>query len=221
MITDYKDIHKDERCFIMGCGPSLNRLDLTNLKNEIVFGVNSVYHIWKKYNHNTIKFKYYCIGDKKVWMREFKVVPLLRTTLFINNGALDLYNDDMRVYTETKIVPLKTNKNNFHIWDDTNIENGVPIMTSVVSSLCIPLAFYMGFKDVYLIGVDCSDNPEKPHWFYGGYREGRRPKAKFDRYFNDYKIIKDVFDRNNRNIYNATDGGDLEIFKRVKLKDVI
>ena len=34
-----KDIHKGQRCFIMGNGPSLKNTDLSKLRNEITFGL--------------------------------------------------------------------------------------------------------------------------------------------------------------------------------------
>ena len=38
-----QDIHKGERCFIIGNGPSLKQTDLTKLKNEYTFGLNRIY----------------------------------------------------------------------------------------------------------------------------------------------------------------------------------
>ena len=42
-IAALKDIHKGERCFIIGNGPSLNKLDLSKIKDEYTFGVNAIY----------------------------------------------------------------------------------------------------------------------------------------------------------------------------------
>ena len=42
-IASFHNIHKGKRCVIIGNGPSLNKLDLTKLKNEITFGVNAIY----------------------------------------------------------------------------------------------------------------------------------------------------------------------------------
>ena len=38
-----KDIHKGQRAFIIGNGPSLKQTDLTKLKNEFTFGMNRIY----------------------------------------------------------------------------------------------------------------------------------------------------------------------------------
>lgn len=48
--SKFKDIHKGERCFIMGNGPSLKTVDFSLLENEIVFGVNHIMKVpgWEK-----------------------------------------------------------------------------------------------------------------------------------------------------------------------------
>jgi len=38
-----KDLHKGERCFIIGNGPSLKKTDLAKLRNEYTFGMNRFY----------------------------------------------------------------------------------------------------------------------------------------------------------------------------------
>ncbi len=38
-----KDIHRGERCFIIGNGPSLKQTDLSRLKDEFTFGMNRFY----------------------------------------------------------------------------------------------------------------------------------------------------------------------------------
>ena len=38
----FRDIHKAARAFIMANGPSLNKMDLSYLDGEIVFGANLI-----------------------------------------------------------------------------------------------------------------------------------------------------------------------------------
>ena len=51
------------RAFTIGNGPSLKKLDLTRLKNEITFGVNSIF-----YHFDTMGFKptFYVVEDTLV-----------------------------------------------------------------------------------------------------------------------------------------------------------
>ena len=55
---EFRGIHNGERCFILGNGPSLSKVDFTLLKDEVVFSVNQLpknsqfselhttYHMW-------------------------------------------------------------------------------------------------------------------------------------------------------------------------------
>tara|TARA_B110000285_G_C14678352_1_gene403542 strand:- start:50 stop:403 length:354 start_codon:yes stop_codon:yes gene_type:complete len=47
-LSKYKNLHKGKRCFLIANGPSLNKMDLSCLKNEITFGMNRIYMIYDK-----------------------------------------------------------------------------------------------------------------------------------------------------------------------------
>ena len=57
----YKDIHKGERCFIVGKGPSLKMEDLEKIKGEYSFSVNSIV---LSFADTTWRPPYYAIGDR-------------------------------------------------------------------------------------------------------------------------------------------------------------
>ncbi len=42
-LGELKDIHRGQRCFIIGNGPSLKQTDLSLLKDEFTFGMNRIY----------------------------------------------------------------------------------------------------------------------------------------------------------------------------------
>ena len=53
----------DERCFILGNGPSLNKVDFSLLKGEFTFGVNGIFY---KTKENGFKPTFYVVEDKAV-----------------------------------------------------------------------------------------------------------------------------------------------------------
>ena len=55
-IRSFENKHKGERCFIIGNGPSLNKTDLTMLKNEITFGLNKIYLNFNKMGYSPTYF---------------------------------------------------------------------------------------------------------------------------------------------------------------------
>jgi hypothetical protein len=46
----FRNKHKEERCDIIGNGPSVNKIDLSFLKDEIAFGMNRIYLGFEKYD---------------------------------------------------------------------------------------------------------------------------------------------------------------------------
>ena len=92
---------------------------------------------------------------------------------------------------------------------------------SITYSL-LQLACYMGFKEIYLLGCDCSfsRDPEKQHFVNSGhvdvnaYRIGEKMIMAFEK-------AKEYCDSHGINVYNATRGGALEVFPRVNLDEMV
>ena len=59
-VKRFKDIHKGERCFIIGTGPSLNLINFNLIKDEIIFGVNTPHTGLPKFG---ITCDYYAVSD--------------------------------------------------------------------------------------------------------------------------------------------------------------
>jgi hypothetical protein len=51
-----KDIHKGERCFVIGNGPSLKNTDISKLENEFTFGMNRIYLMFPELGFHTTYF---------------------------------------------------------------------------------------------------------------------------------------------------------------------
>jgi hypothetical protein len=97
----------------------------------------------------------------------------------------------------------------------------------------LQLAFYMGFSEVYLIGMDFSyavpqsttieganytSNEDDPNHFHPEYfGKGKKwHDPMLDRVAMNYEKAKEAFGADGRTIYNATVGGKLEIFPRTE-----
>jgi hypothetical protein len=101
-----------------------------------------------------------------------------------------------------------------------------------VTYINLQLAFFMGFTEVYLIGMDfdyvipeshkrtgdvlLSDTDDMNHFHKDYFGKGKTWKdPKLDRVLCNYKMAKLAFESVGREIFNATIGGKLEIFRRV------
>lgn len=74
----------------------------------------------------------------------------------------------------------------------------------------------MGFKEIYLLGNDCSypNDPKKQHFMDFGHYDSSTLTAR-DRIIFAYQYAKDFLKESDVKILNATRGGALEIFPRV------
>jgi MoaA/NifB/PqqE/SkfB family radical SAM enzyme/tetratricopeptide (TPR) repeat protein/SAM-dependent methyltransferase len=223
-----KDLYKGERAFIIGNGRSLNSMNLQSLRNEITFGVNCIF-----YNFSRMGFKpnFYVVEDVLVAEDRREEIDRLSgmTKIFGEYLKYCLKDTDNVIWANVK-------------YDFSNYP-GFPHFSKdasqcmwvggTVSYLCMQLAYYMGFEEVYLIGFDhdyviprdakiagrvitsSSNDPNHFHPEYFG--KGKRwHDPQIGRMEKAYRKAKEVFEADGRRIYNATVGGYLEVFPRVK-----
>jgi len=96
-IKSLKECHKGERCFIIGSGPSISKMDLTLLKNEITFAHNAFYLIAEKVGFLPT---YYVVEDQFPAEDNAKEINALHYTQKIVAHDLDYcLNSDNTIYT--------------------------------------------------------------------------------------------------------------------------
>lgn len=219
-VLDYKDIHKGERCFIIATGPSLTMEDIESLKDEYTISMNSICRL---YDQTDWRPTYYAIQDHHVFeqmqnlLRIHKEVPV-----FISDNVKQKYKREpewIEFPTDTMYhsYDMKIGKYHAKFSDDAYdiVYDGYSIAYS-----CVELAVYMGFKEIYLLGTDCTYTGEKEHFIDSGVEDRTRPFAT-PKLIVGYQKAKEYADSHNIKIYNATRGGVLEVFERVKLEDVL
>lgn len=152
----FRNIHQNERCFILGTGPSLGLLtpdQIDKLALETLFGVNSFY---KADIASVLKPSYYALTDDlywKDWKRVFSEVvhkfsdnpPTFITDPRARELIEGLQIAEQPIYVYAKKYP--TNK-----MSDELTRNTYATMNVVSSSILV--AIYMGFKEIYLLGCD-------------------------------------------------------------------
>ena len=222
-----KDLYEGERAFIIGNGPSLNFTDLTQLKDEITFGVNCIFYNFKKMG---FKPKFYLVEDKLVAEdRASEINSLTGVTKIFGKELNYCLNDSDDVVWSNVIYDFSEYPGFPHF--SKNADDCLWV-GGTVSYLCLQLAFYMGFKEVFLIGFDhCYQIPQNanvngtvitsqsndPNHFHPDYfGKGKRwHDPRTDRMEHAYRRAYEIFKQDGRAIYNATIGGKLEIFPRV------
>ncbi|MHC0441180.1 6-hydroxymethylpterin diphosphokinase MptE-like protein [Flavobacterium sp. 3-210] len=230
-LKNFKDKHKGKRCFIIGNGPSLNKLDLTLLKNEITFGVNGIY-----LNKEKMGFlpTYYVIEDYLIAEDRASEINRLRVETKFVPTYLDytLNKDENTVnfnaylnYTDKIFEP------NFS--DDCLKKVGVG---GSVTFMCLQLAYYMGFDEVYMIGFDhnypkvdvansssiiVTQDKDDNHFVPNYYTKGERwHDPNVERMEKGFSVANQSFINNGRKVFNATYGGHLEVFERKDYSEI-
>ena len=224
-IRALKDIHKNERCFIIGTGPSLNETPLSLIKDEILFGVNTLYNGFEKWD---IYPQYYAFGDPLTFDTHYKNILTLDTTLFIGDGGLDKFLKHSECYSQLCKNPPLLIPNLGWMWDDENnfsedLTIGAFNGDTILVDICLQVSFYMGFSEVYLLGMDLDYSRE--HHFDGTIEN---PQIAFPSHSGNFSFIlksletcKQIYESNDRKIFNSTVGGKLEMFPRMLLEKVM
>lgn len=219
-LLDYKNIHKGERCFIIATGPSLTMADIESLKDEYTISMNS---ICKLYEQTDWRPTYYAIQDNHVFekmqdtIRIHKEVPV-----FISDNIKRKYKRDsdwIEFPTDTMYHSYDMKLGNYYAKFSDDCYEIVYDGYSIAYS-CIELAVYMGFKEIYLLGTDCTYTGEKEHFIDSGV-EDRSRKFATPKLIVGYEKAKEYADTHNIKIFNATRGGVLEVFPRVKLENIL
>lgn len=218
-ISKLKNIHKGERCFIIGTGPSLNKTNLSLIKDEIIFGVNILYRTLPRYGINC---RYYAVSDGQFWKHHYQNLLSLDTTLFLakDSGGDYLRNQEFYQGLERNkpIVIKSLGKIQDYHKISTDLSEGLYEGTTVIIDICLQAAYHMGFKRAYLLGCDCEN------WelhFDGSPPSVPIPSSHGRDVLAAYEICKRVYEEDGREIINATVGGKLEVFRREKLEDVV
>ncbi|MFH0882963.1 MAG: 6-hydroxymethylpterin diphosphokinase MptE-like protein [bacterium] len=228
-LAGFRDIHSDRaRCFIIGNGPSLNRLDLSLLEGEITFAANAIYLLYDR-----IKWRptYYAVSDPLVMEDRHKDINALKDS--IKFFTLERANFAKRD-NNTLFLRVRAPQNYPEFTKDIS---EVIYGNHTVSFVHMQLAYYMGFRKIYLIGFDhdykipekpiiepnkygtdriLSDSEDSNHfdptYFGKGYR-WHVPQIKLIEMA--YRKAKEEYEKDGRSIYNATPGTKLDVFDKV------
>lgn len=226
-LKKYHNKHKGERCFIVANGPSLRSedLELLHSKGEVTFAMNRIFKIFPQTNWCPT---YYVCEDELI--------------------AADCQKEINEIPAKEKFIPIE-----IKWWHNINIENAIHFHLTynedekcefgfspdiahqidclgTVTCSCMQIAAYMGFSEIYLIGVDHNfqkiidengnivEDKTVKDYFIEGYDADIKESVVHNtgQTTKSYMNIKKYCDINGTpTIYNATRGGKLEVFQRV------
>ena len=218
-IMNFRDIHKNQRCFVIGNGPSLRNTNLDLIKDEITFGCNRIYL-------SEFKPTYYAIEDVLDVQQFHKEINEYEAPKykFIPFSYKNLIKGDNVVY-------IKFGRGNSRInFVDKSV--GYFVWGGTVTYLMIQLAYWMGCNPIYLIGIDHnwgnlnesssggkviqSSEADAYHFSKKYYNEGKYwALPDIEVMERSYRTAKEILSKEGYDIFNATKDSKLNIFRRI------
>lgn len=235
-----RNILQGKRCFILCNGPSVKNQNIRPLKDEIAISVSSGY---MHPDYAEIAPAYHCVpqityglmtrSDVIAWFREMHQR--------IGDAILFLSHTEEALVREEKLFPGRDVRYVYltgpfsHYPADAlpNIAAEIPGVQSV-AIMAILISMYMGLNEIYLLGTDHDQfRSGEYRYFYeptllrgkdltadenGKLRGGWHDElASLATLWSQYRSIRQIAASNNIGVFNATHGGELDEFPRVKL----
>lgn len=216
-LKQFQNLHKGKRCFILGNGPSLKQTDLSKLTNEITFGMNRIYLAFDGMGFET---SYYVSVNDLVIEQCADEIQNLNIPRFVSWRAgkrwLTAQENLFFLYT-TYTEPKFAKDIRSRMWE-----------SATVTYVALQIAFYMGFEEVILIGVDHNfetkgkanttivSQGDDPNHFHPGYfgKGFRWQLPDLEKSEIGYRMAKEAFEKEGRKVLDATIGGKLSIFEK-------
>ena len=228
-LQQFKNTYSNRRCFIIGNGPSLTPEDLDKIKGEVSFAANRIFYIYDKTEWRPT---FYCAQDADVFEDISPKIDLIasesKNCFFASYCKKYLSKSPANAlyYYARLIGAHKSRKFSFDI--SSYVDGG-----GTVTYAAIQLAVYMGFKTIYLLGVDhkyaansfndgkLNSDDVRKSYFAGMPSSIKLTKPNTNNSTISFLEAKRYADKNGIKIYNATRGGKLEVFDRVNFDEVV
>lgn len=216
------------RCWVLANGPSLVRTDVRLLKDETTIGSNALFLM---FDYMGYKPTFLTVEDQLVAEDRAPELNAVRgtTKIFPRDLSYCLTRDPDTVFVHfvrqyPEFPRFSPRLDRVVYWGGT------------VSMLNLALAYYLGCNPIYLIGFDhsykvpanlssdviVSDRDDVNHFHPDYFGKGYRyHDPGVERMEAGYRVAWEYLRGRGISVFNATDGGKLEVFPRMSFTDVI
>jgi hypothetical protein len=219
--------YKGNRCFLVGNGPSLNETPLDKLVHEYTFGMNQINLLY----------------EQTIWRPTFYLATTVKgyhlSETWRNNMLINIKQHGLTSFVGQSIPVRGANVYPMNIVGQVETIDGMPVRIfskdcdfqvghlGTTMYVAFQLAAWMGFNPIILLGCDLgytAENGESRGHFtddYWGDRGEIQP-------MNDgiceeinavtllaHTMVKPYMEAHNIDVYNATVGGELEVWPRI------
>lgn len=192
----------NDRCFILGGAPSLLNEDLSLIKNEDIFTCNRGYKI----KSLDLDFKYYVLADRKHAQEFYKEIEQetshakrFFSSALRRKNTIEVFNNQYTVFNRSEGSLKK--------FPDT-LEEGWGRTRNVVTDAII-IAYFLGYKEIYLLGVNLDYSNDNNHFYEESNFETRHKNKVPDNLqeiLNGLKFVSDELKKKNIKLTNLSKG---------------
>jgi hypothetical protein len=160
-LASYRDKFAGKRCFILGNGPSLNKMDLRPLANEITMGANGIFHNFDRLGF-TADFVFFQDNEQT----------------FLRRKEINRFHDSVKIAGLNNAYFVKRDKGTLFFNPRHDFQEGkvprfsyefpsVVFLGGTVSYVMMQWAYFLGCTEVYVLGID-HNYGELPNLFPPG-----------------------------------------------------
>lgn len=195
-ISNYKNLHEGKNLFILASGPSLAQQDLSLLKNKIVMGLNRSILVYPE--------PYYqCVFDHRLF---------------------DLYADPLKKVRQLFTLedrpwglPLKLLGGEGY---SENLEEGI-YSGYTISYFALQIAVYMGFKNIFYLGLDLKHDGANTHFFGQDPQTKNHEQTEFPRMLKTLEHGASIVASKNIKVFNCSPDSTLKAFPKMDFEKTL
>lgn len=219
-----KDKYKGKRGFVIGNGPSLKVDDLDALHNEVTIASNKIYMI---FSETAWRPTIYTVADRILWPKINSEIenhfPIIHIPDYLDRGGLKsirYWKSPLTFFKKKCSIDLTEGAYGGHTVTYENLQ----------------IAMHLGLNPIYMIGCDHNykgeknvtagipirQSDEQTH-FVKNYRKPGEVvlPAAIHEMEKAYTRARKAAEMNNIRIFNATRGGQLEVFERIDFDKIV
>ncbi len=233
-IKDFKGKFRGERVWIVGSGPSIDNTPLDLIEDEYSFGMNGIGQVFDCTSWRPRFFVCATAYASKKDYRNYvlRAVENCEIAVFCDR-LLPMISNHIPLGSYHKVVWLKCLQNSSERndprdewWNPLMVERNKINNFGTSAFACTQIAAYLGFETMIFVGCDMGYKSFKagepdPNHFGDQHESGElsMPQVIHDlenpRRFESHEIIKRRAEKVGIKVYNATIGGELEVYERV------
>lgn len=234
-LLSLKKAHIGEIAFIVGNGPSLSVKDLDKLKehNIFCFAMNRITLMFDK---TLWRPNCYMAIDRQIYREDDPTIN------YVISEKLPLYLFSESVYQGIpdsmhlpNVIPFSSKPNSHYVPISEFSDNAMIYLVDgfTVTYSAMQMAYFMGFKEVYLLGVDFNysriinkdglivEKNKKTTYFDEKYDPKNKNAGFMEGMLQSYEAAYKFCETHDFKIFNATRGGELDVFDRVDFDNVM